>query len=124
THQVELTIGGEALLDRANRLLVELDEAVSVTRSVGGELAGRMARLWEPFATFTAELDELQDLRNAVEEMHGQFPVPEDVSVRPVNAGGVPSLLITPEAGAPASLLYLHGGGYVCCSAFGYRHMA
>lgn len=124
THQVELTIGGEALLDRARRLLVDVDEAVSVTRSVGGELAGRMAQLWEPFATYTAELDELQDLRNSVEEMHGQFPVPDDVSVRPINAAGVPSLLVTPAVETPPALLYLHGGGYVCSSAFGYRHMA
>jgi monoterpene epsilon-lactone hydrolase len=123
THQVELTLGGEALLDRVRRLLAGLDEAVSVTRSVGGELAERMARLWEPFTSHTAELDELQALRDSVEELHGQFPLPEDVSVRPLNASGVPSLQITPGAAGPASMLYLHGGGYVTSSAFGYRHL-
>src|SRR6266545_3000794 len=50
THRVELTLAGEALLDRARQLLADLDEAISMTRSVGGELAGRMARMWEPFA--------------------------------------------------------------------------
>src|SRR2546427_6545146 len=81
THQVELTIGGEALLDRVRQLLVELDEAVSVTRSGGGALAGRMARLSEPFASYTVEVDELQALRDSVEELHGQFPLPEDIGV-------------------------------------------
>src|SRR5690349_25098235 len=38
THRVELTLAGEALLDRARGLLREVDEAVSAARSVGGEL--------------------------------------------------------------------------------------
>jgi acetyl esterase/lipase len=126
THQVELTLAGEALLDRARRLLGELDEAVSVTRSVGGELTTRMARLWEPFATISpsAADDEVQELRNAVEELFEQFPPPEEVAVRPVNAGGVPSLLLSPPSPRPGRVLFLHGGGYVVGSAFGYRHMA
>lgn len=125
THQAELTLAGEALLDRARRLLGELDEAVSVTRSVGGELAVRMARMWEPFAAFSAAAAdrELQDLRTAVEEMHAQFPPPKDVALRPVNAGGVPSLVLTPPSRQPGTVLYLHGGGYVSGSAFGYRHL-
>ena len=50
TQRVELTLAGEALLARARALLADLDDAISVTRSVGGELAGRMAMLWEPGA--------------------------------------------------------------------------
>src|SRR5262249_30224700 len=50
TQRVELTLAGEALLARARTLLADLDDAISVTRSVGGELAGRMALLWEPWA--------------------------------------------------------------------------
>ena len=42
THEVELTIAGEALLDRARRLLSDVDEAVSATQSLGGELASRL----------------------------------------------------------------------------------
>src|SRR6266576_841829 len=42
THRVELTIAGEALLDRARKLLEDVDEAVSATLSIGGELAGRL----------------------------------------------------------------------------------
>src|SRR5919197_67228 len=97
THRVELTFAGEALLDRARKLLGDVDEAISVTRSVGGELAGRMARMWEPFAEFATAGEDVQNLRTAVEDIHAQFPVPEDIDVRPVNAGGVPSLLLTPK---------------------------
>src|SRR5919205_4199359 len=50
THRVELTLAGDALLDRARKLLTALDEAVAATQSVGGELAGRMARMWAPVA--------------------------------------------------------------------------
>src|SRR5438067_1301179 len=39
-------------------------------------------------------------------------------------AGGVPALRVTPETSSPATVLYLHGGGYVAGSAFGYRHLA
>src|SRR5918998_2904183 len=46
THRVELTVAGEALLDRARKLLKDVDEAVSATQSVGGELATRVARAW------------------------------------------------------------------------------
>jgi Bacterial regulatory helix-turn-helix protein, lysR family len=35
THRVELTLAGDALLDRARRLLTDLDDAVFATRSVG-----------------------------------------------------------------------------------------
>src|ERR671926_771886 len=37
THRVELTLAGDALLDRARKLLGDLDEAVAATQSVGGE---------------------------------------------------------------------------------------
>src|SRR5918998_1871485 len=46
THRVELTLAGEALLDRSRPLLSDVDAAVSAARSVGGELVGRIARLW------------------------------------------------------------------------------
>src|SRR2546430_7674823 len=36
TQRVELTLAGEALLARARALLADLDDAISVTRSVGG----------------------------------------------------------------------------------------
>ena len=122
THRVELTLAGEALLDRARGLLREVDEAVSAARSVGGELLARIARHWESFAEVSPA--DLQELRIAFEGLHAQFEPPPGVSVRSVNAGGVPGLLLTPQPEAPATLLYLHGGGHVVGSAFGYRPLA
>jgi epsilon-lactone hydrolase len=119
THRVELTLAGEALLDRARGLLRDVDEAVSATRSVGGELLARIARHWESFAEVSPA--DLQQLRIAYEGLHGQFEPPPGIGVRSVNAGGVPGLLLTPEPDTPATLLYLHGGGHVAGSAFGYR---
>jgi epsilon-lactone hydrolase len=122
THRVELTLAGEALLDRARGLLRDVDEAVSATRSVGGELLARIARHWETFAEVNPA--DLQELRVAYEGLHGQFEPPPGISVRSVNAGGVPGLLLTPQPGEPATLLYLHGGGHIAGSAFGYRPLA
>src|SRR6478672_5229958 len=126
TQRVELTLAGEALLARAQALLADLDDAISVTRSVGGELAGRMALLWEPWARASADVADLDGIRAALEELHGQFTPPPDVAVAPVIAGGVPALRVTPESASPdaATVLFLHGGGHVAGSAFGYRHLA
>jgi monoterpene epsilon-lactone hydrolase len=124
THRVELTLAGEALLGRARELLQSLDEAVSVTRSLGGELLARVNRHWE-LAGLGSEItdpgQELQELRDAVEALHAQFEPPAGISVRPVNAAGVAALLNSPGPGEPATILYLHGGGYSSGSAFGYR---
>jgi epsilon-lactone hydrolase len=124
THQVELTLAGDALLGRARELLHGVDDAVSATRAVGGELAGRLARIWEPVNDLTSAGADLQDLRNGYESLHAQFAPPPEIVVRPVNTGGVPSLLLTTEAGWDPTLLFLHGGGYVMGSAFGFRHLA
>jgi monoterpene epsilon-lactone hydrolase len=122
THRVELTLAGEALLDRARALLREVDEAVSAARSVGGELLARIARHWESFAEVSP--GDLQELRIAFEGLHGQFEPPPNIGVRSVNAGGVPGLLLTPQPEEPPTILYLHGGGHVAGSAFGYRPLA
>ena len=128
TQRVELTLAGEALLVRARILLADLDDAISVTRSVGGELAGRMALLWEPWARASADDVGLDAIRSALEELHARFAPPPDVTIAPVIAGGVPALRVTPaapeQAPSQATVLFLHGGGYVAGSAFGYRHLA
>ena len=123
TQRVELTLAGESLLARARALLADLDDAISVTRSVGGELAGRMALLWEPWARELAGDADFDGIRAAIEELHGRFTPPE-TAVAAVIAGGVPALRITPEAPSEATVLYVHGGGHVAGSAFGYRHLA
>jgi epsilon-lactone hydrolase len=123
THRVELTLAGDALLDRARRLLSDLDDAISTARSVGGELADRAARAWQPVRELTAADTEIQQIRAAMEDFHAGFAPPDGVGVRPVNAGGVPALAVA-EATDPSTLLYLHGGAYVGGSAFGFRPLA
>ena len=124
THSVELTLAGEALLDRARRLLQDLDEAVSVTQSVGDEITARLARFWKPLVEASNMEASLEEIRSRYEALHAQFAPPPEAEVRPVNAGGVPALLVGEKLERPATLLYLHGGGYVLGSAFGYRHLA
>jgi acetyl esterase/lipase len=124
TQRVQLTLAGEALLARARTLLTDLDDAVTATRSVGGELAGRMALLWEPWARAAAGAADWDQLRAAIEELHGQFAPPPEVTVTPVVAGGAAALRVTPDQPSDAKVCYLHGGGYVAGSAFGYRHLA
>ncbi|MGA2826475.1 MAG: alpha/beta hydrolase fold domain-containing protein [Streptosporangiaceae bacterium] len=124
TQRVDLTLAGESLLARARALLADLDDAISSTRSVGGELASRMALLWEPWAGASAGDADLDDIRAAVEELHSKFGPPPGATVVPVIAGGVPALRVTPENPPDAVVLYLHGGGYLSGSAFGYRHLA
>src|SRR5919198_2557911 len=121
THRVELTIAGEALLDRARRLLEDVDEAVSATLSIGGELAGRLAQLWAPILSVAGEGSDLHARREAYEQFHAQFSPPPDVAVTPVNAGGVPSFRVGAKPDLPPTMLYLHGGGDALGSAFGHK---
>jgi epsilon-lactone hydrolase len=121
THRVELTVAGSALLDRARRLLADLDEAIAATQSVGGELANRMATMWAPVLDFVAADRDIQQTRAAYESFLARAAVPENVGVRPVNAGGVSSLELSAGGEPGLAVLYLHGGGYVIGSAYGYR---
>jgi acetyl esterase/lipase len=120
THSVELTIAGEALLDRARKLLDDVDEAVSATLSIGGELAGRLTQLWAPMFAVADGDHTLQARRDAYEQFHAQFAPPPEVAITPVNAGGVPSFVLAAGPHAPA-VLYFHGGGHVMGSAFGHK---
>ena len=124
THRVELTIAGEALLDRVRPVLREVDAAVSAVQSLGGELVERVARLWEPLVQAAAADADVQEQRVAYEKLLANLPVPPEVTVRPVNANGVSSLLVAQRPDDPPTLLHLHGGGYMIGSAFGYRPLA
>jgi acetyl esterase/lipase len=124
THRVELTLAGEALLDRARAVLHDVDAAVQRAQSVGGELVGRVTRLWEPVMDLASTDASIDEMRAAFESLQAQFEPPPETVVRPVNAGGVPSLVVAPRADCTPTLVYLHGGANVLGSAFGFRHLA
>jgi epsilon-lactone hydrolase len=124
THRVELTLAGEALLDRVRPLLLEVDATVSTVQSLGGELVERVARFWEPLFQAVAADADVQERRTAYEKMLANFAAPPEVTVRAVNANGVPSLLVAEQPDEAPRLMHLHGGGYIVGSAFGYRPLA
>ena len=121
THNVELTIAGEALLTRAREILRGVDEAVVATLSAGGETLARVTRLWEPMVGLLDSEETLEEARAAGEELLAQVAPPPGTDVRPTNAGGVSALLISPRPDAAPTVLYIHGGAFVSGSAFGYR---
>lgn len=124
TRRVELTLAGEALLERARRLLGDIDDAVRAVQSLGGEIMARIAELWQPVDDELRGGSSLDSQRAAFERLLAQFDPPEGVGVRPVNAGGVPALAVGADPDVPARILYLHGGSFVLGSAFGYRPLA
>ena len=121
THRVELTIAGEALLDRARKLLLDVDEAVAETLAVGGELLGRAVK--------TARAAR-RARRSGGRPARG----PSDIRASPgrvrvaLGNRGTPShrrwravAVVSPVDQPEPTVLYLHGGGYVLGSAFGYQ---
>jgi epsilon-lactone hydrolase len=121
---VRLTPAGEALLDRTRPVLVEVEAAVAAARSVGGELAARMTALWQPLVSAVALDEDIEAVRSAWESVHAHATPPPNAKVRAVTAGGVPALVVGERHSGPPALLYLHGGGYLLGSAFGYRSHA
>jgi epsilon-lactone hydrolase len=124
THNVELTLAGEALLDSARQLLAGLDEAVTGARALGGELNARMGRIWAPVQALHDSHADIGDIRSEYEKMCAQLPVPLEVETHPVNADGVPGLMLAPPSAGGTTILYAHGGGMALGSAYGYRALA
>jgi len=124
THNVELTLAGEALLASARQLLAGLDEAVTVARALGGELNARMGRLWAPVEALFDSNADWHEVRSEFETMCAKLPVPPEVDIRPVNAGGVAGLALTPPTADGTTILYAHGGGMALGSAYGFRALA
>src|SRR6188472_4219413 len=89
THRVELTIAGDALLDRVRPLLREVDATVSTVQSVGGEHVERVACLWEPLAQAVAADVDIQQQCMAYEKMLANFEPPPEATVTATNANGV-----------------------------------
>lgn len=125
THRVELTLAGEALLDCARNVLGDLDRGILATRAIGGELHARMFNLLDPITEAGQRAGNLTAVRAANERLHAQFPIDTDVEILPVTAGGVPALQLNPAQQTSSKVLFfLHGGGFVMGSAFGYRAFA
>ena len=120
TRRVELTLAGQALLERARPLLRDADDAVLVVQSLSGQIVARVAQLWQP----VGDQGDLEQQRAAYEGLLARFDMPPGVQVRPVNAGGVPALVVAEDPAAPPGVLYLHGGGFVMGSAYGVRPLA
>lgn len=67
----------------------------------------------------------LAEMRADIETLATVFPVPPDIALEPVDAGGVPAEWITaPGARSDCAILYLHGGGYVVGSIRSHRELA
>ncbi len=126
TRQVELTPSGDTLLVRAQRLLADVDQAVSATQEVAGALDRRATVLWQPIALAAAQAGpgDLQPLRDECERLLAELPTPPGVGTRPVNAGGVPALVLEAQPTSSRTVLYLHGGCYTMGSAYGYQSLA
>ncbi len=68
---------------------------------------------------------DIAAMRAGYDAIGGIFPTAVDVTITPVDAGGVPAeWTVTPGAATDAALLYLHGGGYVIGSIASHRHLA
>jgi monoterpene epsilon-lactone hydrolase len=62
--------------------------------------------------------------RARIEEVGAVWPVAEDVTLTPVDAGGVPAeWSIVPASDASRVLLFFHGGGYCSGSIVSHRRM-
>jgi acetyl esterase/lipase len=67
---------------------------------------------------------ELNERREGLDDLGGQYPLPTDVRVETANANGVAAeWTLTPEADPARAIPYLHGGGYISGSLTGHRHM-
>ncbi len=67
---------------------------------------------------------EIAQRRRDFDQLGGAYPTAADITVAPVDAGGVPAEWTSaPDSRTDAAILYLHGGGYVVGSLLSHRHM-
>jgi len=84
----------------------------------------QMLRGGDVFATSDGVLD-VPKLRKNLEAMSATTAMPENTTVEPVVAAGVPAEWLSgPGADSSRVLLYLHGGGYILGSIATYRALA
>ncbi|MDP4021659.1 alpha/beta hydrolase [Methylobacterium sp. NEAU 140] len=63
--------------------------------------------------------------RARMDAIGARYPLPADIRVEPVAAGGVPAEWTSaPGADPAAAILFLHGGGYMAGSLASHRHVA
>lgn len=64
----------------------------------------------------------VQELRARIDASMGNLPLAEGTSAKEIDAGGVPAIVVTRDAGQDdPTFLYFHGGGYRIASALAYR---
>lgn len=127
THGVTLTIAGEALIGHASEILKAVRTAIDSTRSVDGELSGIASRLWSPVTATTFSATAAADvtaMRSAYEDFCARPHIPEGIQVAADNCGGVPGLRVGPDVSKAPTVVFVHGGGAVIGSAYGYRALA
>ena len=122
THNVELTIAGEALLERAREILRGVDAAVVATLAAGGESLARVTKLWEPMVGLLDSEDTLEEARAVGEQLLAQFAPPPDTECgQPPRRRRVTLCWFRAGPDTAPTVLYIHGGAFVSDSAFGYR---
>lgn len=67
----------------------------------------------------------LEEIRRAYIDTMAQHPTPEGVRIEPVDMGGVPGTLVTPDdVVGDRVLFYIHGGAYIVGVPGGYHGLA
>jgi len=84
----------------------------------------RIIVMWKDSVPLAEEATPL-DWRREFEALCAKFPLPDDIEVEEVDAGGVPALWVSaPGVSSDRTLIHFHSGGYVMGSAKGYREFA
>jgi monoterpene epsilon-lactone hydrolase len=81
----------------------------------------RIVVMWKDSVPLAPEATPL-DWRREFEALCAKFPLPDDIEVEEVDAGGVPALRVSaPGVSSDRTLIHFHSGGYVMGSPTGYR---
>lgn len=81
----------------------------------------RVRQHWLDLAAALAPPAGISEYREGYEKLCSTFPIDPEAVIEPVDAGGVPGLLITTPGATDTAVLWTHSGGYVFGSAHGYR---
>jgi epsilon-lactone hydrolase len=87
------------------------------------QLQSAFDEYWRRKPLRASDTRTLDEVREQFTPAHRLFPVPDDVDVSTVDAGGVPATWFRPPGADDVVLLYLHGGGFSVGSAHGYGEL-